>query len=83
MCPISLVCLIFYNFKLQKIFGQDTKIIRGWGYFGKIFVVICSSCFMLFPTFLETYTTHKGYMTHELTTYMYDATPFMTELPPS
>ena len=34
------------------------------------FVFMFSSRFMLFPTFLETYKTHKQYRTHELTTYV-------------
>ena len=50
MCPISLMCLIFYKFKLLNIFGQDNKIIRVCGYFGKqnnfhvflTFYVICN-----------------------------------------
>ena len=58
-----------YKFKLQNIFRQDKKIIREWGYFF-IFFFMFSSRFMLFPTFLETYKTHKGYRTHELTTYV-------------
>ena len=32
-------------------------------------VFMFSSRFMLFPTFLETYKTHMGYRTHELTTH--------------
>ena len=67
MCPISLMCLMLYKFKLQNIFEQDKKIIRGWGYFGYFFVFMFSSRFMLFPTFLETYRTHREYRTHELT----------------
>ena len=49
--------------QMQNIFGQDTKIIRGWGILVKYFVLMFSSCFMLYPTFIETYKTHKEYMT--------------------
>ena len=56
-CPISLMCLIFYKFKLQNIYGQDTKSNKGLGILVTKFVFMFSSRFMLFPTCLETYDT--------------------------
>ena len=47
------LCLIFYKFKLQNIFGQDTNNNKGMGYFGYFFYFhVFFWLFFLFSCFL-------------------------------
>ena len=69
--PLCVLCAfknVGNNIKRGLYLGR-IKIIKGVVTF---FVFMFSSRFMLFPNLLETYTTHKGYRTHKLTTYVID-----------
>ena len=71
-CVLYPLCVLYFTNSNCKIYlGRIKKIIREWRYFGYIlFVFTFYPQFMLFPIFLETYQTHKGYRTHELTTHV-------------
>ena len=44
MCPISLMCLMLYKFKLQNIFGHDKNNNKGDP--GGVFFCFFFSCFL-------------------------------------
>ena len=67
-CVLYPLCVLYFTNSNCKIYLGRIKKIRGWGILVIFFVFMFSSCFMLFPTFLETYETHKEYRTHELMT---------------